>query len=340
MTGQGDRAFSWAGERVIIVGDNAVGGLAGALVGALRRNGVVVSLVNWPHSYINPSTLGLFYRRPSLAAPFAARLRRDVGSHPPVRAVIVVKGALLTHATICRLKEQLDCPVVCWNPDSPFDPTVSNSGGGIPGAIGAYDLYVTWSASLQERIESRRQRCVLIPFGWDPALRFGMSDDEAFAWLRARPVFVGSFTRRRLEALMLLRSAGVVIFGHRWPDTAGLDVRHAVFGNYYASVLRSAGCVINLLRSQNTDSHNMRSFEVPACGGFQIAPLTADHETRLPPSHTTLISDMHGGDLEAAVYSALANESPGDPPTDWLEAHSYDQRVRMLLSELQLLERR
>jgi spore maturation protein CgeB len=41
--------------------------------------------------------------------------------------------------------------------------------------------------------------------------------------------------------------------------------------------MRAYRIQLNLLRSQNADAHNMRTFEVPAVGGIMLAEATSDH---------------------------------------------------------------
>lgn len=271
-----------------------------------------------------------------MAAPFVARLLKHLRSCERVEAILIVKGQLLTRRALRSLRDTAGCPLICWNPDSPFDPAISNCGGGILEAVGMYDLYITWSSSLRERISLRGQHCVTIPFGADWGVGRELPD-ERMRWLAGRPVFAGSFTKERLDLLRPLRRQGLVIFGNHWPPGSGIDVRPAVLGSSYTNVIRTAACAINLLRPQNRDSHNMRSFEIPACGGRQLAPWTGDHVRLLPSTHVTLFDDARV-DLESAVEVALTAGPPGDVSAEWMSRHSYDSRINTLIGELYRLQ--
>jgi spore maturation protein CgeB len=49
-----------------------------------------------------------------------------------------------------------------------------------------------------------------------------------------------------------------------------------------AKIFSAAGIVLNFIRPQNGQSHNMRSFEAPACGGFMLATRTRQQMEWLP----------------------------------------------------------
>ncbi|MBW3577892.1 MAG: glycosyltransferase [Actinobacteria bacterium] len=175
------------------------------------------------------------------------------------------------------------------------------------------------------------QRTIVVPFGWDDMSYF--PPKHRIKELVERPVFVGTWTQRRQRALSSLRSSAVVVFGHRWPRDSGFEVMPAVYEDDYRTVVASAGCAINLLRTQNADSHNMRTFELPACGALQVAPRTHDHERWLTPQDCILFDSYE--ELATAVDSALSRPrfDITEPPK-WLYAHTYAARARSVLAEL------
>lgn len=139
--------------RIVVVGEPAEAGLRNSLVAGFRRSGRAVDVLDWvPWS---PVWLALAaFRQPKLGAGLRREFRRRVdllAENGSTDLVLVLKGALLDCRSIDHLRSRFDCPVVCWNPDSPFDDAVSNCGAGIPRTIGAYDrgspghLYIHWT---------------------------------------------------------------------------------------------------------------------------------------------------------------------------------------------------
>jgi spore maturation protein CgeB len=62
----------------------------------------------------------------------------------------------------------------------------------------------------------------------------------------------------------------LVIFGSRWEVLRNIK-KHGLTNNqnYFNTIFRSK-INLNFLRAQNKGGHNMRTFEIPACGGFML----------------------------------------------------------------------
>jgi spore maturation protein CgeB len=70
---------------------------------------------------------------------------------------------------------------------------------------------------------------------------------------------------------------GVDVYGHGWDKTPlrkfpGINISDAVYGQGFWKRLRQYRVQVNIFRKHNAGSHNMRSFEIPAVGGIQLAP--------------------------------------------------------------------
>jgi spore maturation protein CgeB len=75
------------------------------------------------------------------------------------------------------------------------------------------------------------------------------------------------------------------VFGHDWQKNLkhpNLTIHGAVYEKDYYKTLRKYRVQLNIMRVHNLDSHNMRSIEVPGCGGIMLAPRTKDHEAFFP----------------------------------------------------------
>ncbi len=315
---------------VVVVGEPAYGGLRSALIGAFEDIGCRVDTLDW-----GPWRFGLLssaaFRVPSLGFGYRRQFRTYVDAmaeQRPVDLVLVVKGALLDGGCIEHLQVRLDSPVVCWNPDSPFDVTVSNRGAGIPEAIGFYDAYVTWAEDVADRIERRCRKVFVLPFAWDPYSTEPVKGDGI---ADGRIVFVGTGTRDRSTVLESLAAFKPLVYGNRWPTIEGIEVRPPVRGREMCKIIGEAKWNINLLRPQNALSHNMRSFEIVGAGGNQVAPYTLDHHR------------FFGDDPRTAQFRSLAELKSvlkSDPSerdirsTQLLHGHTYRDRVVQLLDGL------
>ncbi|MCU4187144.1 glycosyltransferase [Acidiferrimicrobium sp. IK] len=242
--------------------------------------------------------------------------------------MVVIKGGFLDPPTIDQIRERVGAPIVCWNPDSPFDPTVSNSGAGITRAVGSYDLYVTWAEDIADRLADVAARVLVLPFAWDPHV---LSPVVGTGLARDRVVFVGTPTAQRVASLQSLAEVHPLVFGPRWPVMPGVEIRPAIRMRQLAEVIGEARWNLNVLRPQNAHSHNMRSFEIPGAGGNQVAPATVDHHRLLgrDPRTVTFTTPDELGDVLRSDPSDLPARPPG-----LLSGHTYRDRAMRLLEEM------
>jgi spore maturation protein CgeB len=86
----------------------------------------------------------------------------------------------------------------------------------------------------------------------------------------------------------------VSFYGHNYGFTPALKSRHRglVYGRPYRLVISATSVAICIVRRANSDGHVMRTFEIPACGAFQLAERTDEHES------------MFEEDREAAFFAS------------------------------------
>jgi hypothetical protein len=318
--------------RVVVIGEPAEAGLRDSLVHAFRScecSVAVRSLGPWRPGWLSSAA----HRQPLLGAGFRRTFRRQVDAladQGPFDLVLVVKGAFLNSQSIDHLRSHLGGPVACWNPDSPFDDAISNRGAGIPRAIAAYDVYITWADDIAERLRPVAAQVLVVPFAWDPAV---IKPTPGHGEATRRVAFIGTATRQRSALLQRLAYLRPIVFGAGWPHLDGLDIRPPVRGIEFSRIVGEAKWNLNLLRPQNAHSHNMRSFELVGAGGTQVAPATDDHERFLSgDGRTVLFRDER--ELEAILRSD-PSDLPARSPTV-LDGHTYASRAQTVLVRLGL----
>ena len=318
--------------RIIIVGAPAQAGLRDSLVTAFRRCGCTVDVFDLG-PWQPPWLVGAAFRQPTLGTKFRRQFRRllDAAAEThPVELVLVIKGPFIDTRTIDYLRMRFDSPVVCWNPDSPFDKAISNCGAGMRSALAAYDAYITWAHDVAERLLPM-VRTVVIPFAWDPEL---MPPTPGHGVAAGRIVFIGTGSRERCDWLAGLAHLRPLIFGDQWPVIHGLDIRPPVRGRSFCRIVGEAKWNLNLLRPQNARSHNMRTFELVGAGGTQVAPYTDDHQRFLGSDSQTVLFQT-SRELEDILGSDPVERPPRHP--DLLKEHTYTARARQLLDIMKLV---
>ncbi len=318
--------------RIVAVGEPAEAGLRDSVIAALRHCGCSVDALDlgpWSPALLASAA----FRLPRLGAGFRHMFRMQVdmlAERCSADLVLVFKGPLLNGRSIDYLRSRFESPVVCWNPDSPFDSAVSNRGAGIPGAIDAYDAYITWSDSLAEELSGIATRVMVIPFAWDPEVMQPVAGRGEAA---GRIVFIGTGTAERCANLERIAHLRPIIFGTRWPRIEGIEIRHPVKADQFCEVVGEAKWNLNFLRPQNAKSHNMRSFELVGAGGTQVAPQTIDHRQFLGRDSRTIL--FKGQDDLEAILRSDPHELP-DRCEDVLNGHTYRDRAERMLVELGL----
>lgn len=319
--------------RIVVVGVPDVDGLRDSLVTAFRHLGCAVDLLDlgpWSPSWL----VSAAFRQPIFGIGFRRDFRRRVDAlagNGSTDLVLVVKGALLDAPSIDHLRSRFVSPVACWNPDSPFDGALSNCGAGIPRTIGAYDAYITWADDVAERLSEVASRVLVIPFAWDPEI---MRPTAGHGVAKGRIIFIGTGTRERSAWLQSLASLRPVVFGNRWPEIEGVDIRPPIKGVEFCKIAGEAKWNLNILRPQNARSHNMRTFELVGAGANQIAPLTDDHQKFLSGDSRTLL--FQDKDELRSILQSDPCDRPARLPAV-LDGHTYADRARQLLADLRIL---
>ncbi len=317
--------------RIIIVGEPAEAGLRQSLVTAFRQSGCTVDVLDlgpWQPNWLASAA----FSQPILGTKFRRQFRRHVDAMIEMHAVqlvLVIKGAFINSHMIDYLRRRFDSPIVCWNPDSPFDRAISNRGAGIRSAIAAYDAYITWAHDVAERLLPTVP-VVVIPFAWDPEL---MPPTPGDGVATGRIVFVGTGSRERCDWLTGLAHLRPLVFGSRWPAIDGLDIRPPIRGLSFCRIAGEAKWNLNLLRPQNAQSHNMRTFELVGAGGTQAAPYTDDHQRFLGSDSQTVLFRTRK-ELEDILCSDPTEHPPRQPAL--LKEHTYTDRARQLLNALKI----
>lgn len=218
---------------------------------------------------------------PVVLSTFNENVARDL-TGVEVDLVLVIKGHRLSPTTVARIRESIGAPVVNFFPDDPFSKERSNRLAYGPNVLTAYDACFTFARHLIPDYERAGVRQVqYLPFARDPAL-------HAPAVSPAEPVFdvvfVGNLDSDRVTFLdALARDYRVAVFGERTAAVvprgsalARATFAPAAYGDDLAHALACGAISLNVMRPQNSRSHNMRSFESPACGAFTLSQRTPE----------------------------------------------------------------
>lgn len=338
--------------RILLVGQDEPGALEHAWRRALSRvEGVEADLFAVNEGAARPANPSLLYRvvrRATVAAANRSTRRRllsrlsSPGAGPD--AVIVFKGMEFSRRSLeaCAAAS----PGATWINLNPDDPTRLGARGStnrdVLECLPFYDLYCTWSRSLATELYSRGCRRVLrIPFGWDADVHRPPSSAHP-----APPEgvsFIGTWDAERESALLLLAGLDLRVFGANWGRVASSSplrpgIRDEMLhGERLAREIHGSLLSINLLRPQNRDSHNMRTFEIPAMGGLMLTQHSQELAEFLQPERDCLSFETPRR-MREQVERVLRNPAEfAGVRANGLRAvarHTYDSRARDLVGAL------
>jgi hypothetical protein len=193
----------------------------------------------------------------------------------------VFKGMEIQTETLMKLKNHTN-RLINFNPDNPF--VFSGRGSGnrnVTNGISFYNEHFSYDEDVCFKINSKFSvKCTLVPFGFNSDV---ISEEELNNIKEIIAVcFIGNPDAYRVKILNSVLNKGLPlhVYGHGWASFIKhkhLTLYEPVYGKEYYQVLRKYRVQLNIMRIHNTDSHNMRSMEIPGCGGIMLAPNTKDH---------------------------------------------------------------
>lgn len=253
------------------------------------------------------------YLRPqrSIAARIAQRVAGRPAGYRAVNAalvaealrtapdiVLVGKGAYFSPATLRQVREVTGAVMVNWASDDPFNR--ANSTRDLVESIPLYDLYVcTKRAVMDDVVRAGCARAIYVRFGYKPDLHFPepSATTEESRRFDCDVMFIGGGDADRapyFETLVReLPELNLSLYGGYWDRYPALRRywRGNAIGREFRLAVGGAKICVNLVRRANRDDHVMRTFELPACGGFMLAERTDAHQ------------ELFAEDREAAFFS-------------------------------------
>lgn len=196
--------------------------------------------------------------------------------------ILVVKGQHLHPKTIRSIRQSVGAPIVNFYPDDPFLNVWANRLTYGSEVLASYDACFSFARHLvPEYRKSGATQTHYLPFARDPVLH------RPPGCIHENPpydvVFVGNLDSVRIKWLEPLSDLQIAIYGEQTREALSYfsplhraDFYPAAYGADLARALQQGAISLNIMRRQNERSHNMRSFESPACGAFTLSQRTPE----------------------------------------------------------------
>lgn len=188
--------------------------------------------------------------------------------------IFVIKGFYMLPETIDKIKG-LNKTVICFHPDDPFSSFAGASTVNLRNCINHYDIYFIWYKQLISKLKEAGCKSVYyLPFAADTNLFKPPNNHINNEQKKYAVSFVGNANQERIEFIQSLTvllngwNESKALFGHGWKNIEGFECKGTVYNNDFVDLIHNTKVNLNILRNQNKGSHNMRTFDIPAAGGF------------------------------------------------------------------------
>jgi len=225
----------------------------------------------------------------------------QVDSFKP-KVVLIFKGMEISKWSLKRVKS-MGIVLVNYNLDHPFKFESLGSGNRfVREAIPYYDLHVTYSRLIERQLKDRfHVKTSVLPFGYQ------LSDLD-YKQLKyneeiVRVCFIGNPDAKRVSLIRFLaeKKIKIDVYGYKWnrflKESEYIRLFDQVHGFEYWKTLAQYRVQLNILREQNAQSHNMRTFEVPAAGGIMLTQRTAEQAEFFEPGKEIFFYDNQNDTL-------------------------------------------
>jgi spore maturation protein CgeB len=277
-------------RRILFSGTSEYGGYIGSLASGFINNGWHCQIFDDYKCYTKKYGIlkkkylyRLFWGH--LTKTVESKLIENINRFKP-DILFIVKGFYYSDTFISRLKlKYKNIFIANFNPDNTFnDWHFGNSNKWILKSTPYYDCIYTWGANLVDafnRIGAKKS--AHLPFAFDSALH--KSEETNTRQQKKVISFIGTWDEEREWWISKLKNLDINIYGGNWnKSTKSIRkkvVLNDVRGANFSKICSESAVNLNILRLQNKDSHNMKSYEIPGCGGFMLASSSIEHSELL-----------------------------------------------------------
>jgi spore maturation protein CgeB len=198
--------------------------------------------------------------------------------------MVVTKGTNIFPATLREIKEILPCiQLMNINYDDYFSPSPSNIFPHLDEVVSLYDwIFPSKRVNVEELRKLGGGNVHYVPIGYDPRVHFPIvPDPDEYSRYFSEVLFIGTYTPERVSFLNALNEYRLSIWGGHWKrrmvgpflqrSISRSGKNRNVGGLKLARVAASTLIGLNFFRGGNRDTHNHRTFELPACGTFTLS---------------------------------------------------------------------
>ena len=258
--------------------------------------------------------------------------------------IIIFKGIYINELFILLIKKICDkSKIINIFPDDPFDidyfKDISNKN--VLRTIQYFDHIFIYSKVIIKKLRDKypKIRFSYLPFGYDSVVHKSLKKKSNNS-VNYDLSFVGTADDERYQIIKQLDEFKIILAGNGWNNyKLGKNITYVKEVNFknFSKLLKRSKVSLNILRKQNKDSHNMKTFEIPSMGGLMITNRTVEQNLYFPENKASL---MYGNVRELKLKIRKINNSYKENNKiqkrsyEIVKKHSYIERVKYLLKKI------
>ena len=270
--------------KILIVGQFSKGSLCDSYLSSLKQLGHETYSFDDVEEYNNISELTRQRYVNRLLEMYFIRIMNEkllkYSAEVSADLCLIMKGLRILPETIVKIKSDLNPVIFNINADDPFNKNRGSSSSSVRKSLKLFDCYFIWSKVLLDKLKKNGLKQVeYLPFCYDPEIhyRHTVSREESIVFGND-VLFVGNWEKRRGRILGHIKDFDLGIWGGDYWKSRCHDKKlskkwkgREATAEEMAKTYAASKISLNILREQNLDSINMRTFEAPGCGAFVLA---------------------------------------------------------------------
>ena len=145
----------------------------------------------------------------------------------------------------------------------------------------------------------------------------------------------------RLNFLKKIKK-NISIHGNGWNKSIIRNVRQhtfykSIFGIELSQVVSKSLVSLNILRKQDRESHNMKTFEIPAMGGLMLAERSLEQNFFFPEGKACFMYKNYKELIKKIEFIIANNEIASKIRKEGIKLskkHTYSHRLRFLINKI------
>jgi spore maturation protein CgeB len=276
-----------------------------------------------------------FFYRP-INYIYKKRLNVFLKKEKPFDFIIIFKGIEIDKDYLIELKNMNSkTKIINIFTDDPFNLTdIATSSSSLLSSISIYDYFFIWSQKIKNKLQKKYKyynNFYYLPFGFYNKINKINKNkiDENYI------SFIASGDQYRENIIKRIKSVRINIFGNSWKKNIGNhSVNSFVHGKKLIDTIAKSFFSLNILRKQNDNSHNMKTFEIPAMGGLLVTTRTKEQNIFFPENKASIMFSSIS-ELEKKIFFLRKNQSVADrirqKGFEYSRKHSYTNRAKYIL---------